>query len=66
MIKRTDPSKHLYQDSGYVTSHRQQTDGILARWLWDRSNENPANYADDYQLSAIADNNSLRNPEDRT
>lgn len=42
--KRTDPTVSLLDGARYVHSMDTPFDGILARWRWERSGENPANY----------------------
>lgn len=45
--RRVEPTKSLLKNGPYVPAHRTATDGVLARWLWERSSENPANYPQD-------------------
>ena len=43
-LRRTEPTRGLLQGGPYVSHWNQDTDGILSRWKWERSSDNPANY----------------------
>lgn len=62
--------KHLYSQprDKYVSSLDTPHEGILARWLWERSSANPANYpetAESYQADQIAEHASMQIKENR-
>ncbi len=62
-MTKTEPSIHLYAGRPYVPSHEQKSNGILSRWLWERSCENPANYpdyAEQYERDQIAEHAGMQ------
>lgn len=67
-MTKTEPSIHLYEGRPYVTSDQQRTNGILAKWLWERSSDNPANYpinGKEYERDQIAEHNSMQHRQYR-
>jgi hypothetical protein len=52
MSTPTQPTRHLCgpKPAKYVPASHQNTDGILARWNWQRNSENAANYLTDFDM----------------
>lgn len=69
-LRKTIPSRLLFDPNQatrlpYVPALETPYVGVLARWHWDRSADNPANYpetGDEIQASAIAEHNSMEIP----
>ena len=47
------PSQSLLEGKPYTPADKTDTHGILARWRFERSEDNPANYPDDSECNEV-------------